>query len=298
MRYRPFGDTGKSVSALSMALRPSGGLSTVQSWRNLIFSGMENGINCFDLAAGYEELETAMGEALQAVDRRLIFLIWSIRGDPRRPLSAQALADTMRQALKRTGARYFDVLMLDETAVEGLTPPAMAYVQQLRSAGFALQLGVCGDGPVSGRCLEDPAFDVLATPYNLTSEWKARRLLREAAGTGMVTIGYNVAPAEMLQPPRPEPGVSSILRRVERHPLSGAGTYAFLHNTPRWTPEELCLAYALTEPALATLQIDLELAGKLEALAAVPERDPPTGLGAQIEMARFGAEPLPARKRA
>jgi hypothetical protein len=58
------------------------------------------------------------------------------------------------------------------------------------------------------------------------------------------------------------------------------------------------MAYALTEPSLATLQIDLSLADQLEGLAAVPERDPPTGLGAQVEMARFSGEAPGERRQA
>ena len=39
------------------------------------------------------------------------------------------------------------------------------------------------------------------------------------------------------------------------NPLAGAGTYAFLENTRGWKSEEICLAYALTEPCLASVQI-------------------------------------------
>jgi hypothetical protein len=42
----------------------------------------------------------------------------------------------------------------------------------------------------------------------------------------------------------------------------------------------------------------MSLAGQIEDLASVPERDPPTGLGAQVEMARFGSEPAAERRSA
>ena len=57
--------------------------------------------------------------------------------------------------------------------------------------------------------------------------------------------------------------------------------------TRNWSPEEICLAYALTEPSLATVQIHAERAERLEALAAIPDREMPPGVSAQIEMARF-----------
>jgi len=44
--------------------------------------------------------------------------------------------------------------------------------------------------------------------------------------------------------------------------------------------------------------MDLTFADRIEALAAVPDRDTPTGLGAQIEMARFCGDTPDLRKQA
>jgi hypothetical protein len=82
----------------------------------------------------------------------------------------------------------------------------------------------------------------------------------------------------------------SLLRRPSHDPLAGAGTYAFLHQTSSWTPEELCLAYLLTEPTFATIQVEAFRAESIARVAAVTDRDLPTGVAAQIEMARFSAE--------
>jgi len=298
MRYRPFGSSGKAVSAVSLALREHPAVSTAQAWRSLIFTGMENGINCFDLDSRCEVLARGMGEALQAVERRLLSLIWTIRGEPGRALTAQAIAASVRDGLKSTGARYFDVLMLDETAFSALTAQAPAYLEQLREARFVLHLGVAGEGPGLDAAIAQPEFEVFATPYNLTSEWTTRRRLRDGAAQGMIAIAYDVAPAALLAPAKPALKRLAPLRRAERQPLAGVGTYAFLRETPGWTPEELCLAYALTEPSLATMQMDLTFADRIEALAAVPDRDTPTGLGAQIEMARFCGDTPDLRKQA
>jgi hypothetical protein len=72
-------------------------------------------------------------------------------------------------------------------------------------------------------------------------------------------------------------------------PLAGAGTYAFLNRTRGWTPEEICLAHALTEPSLSSVQVSADRAERVEALAAIPEREMPPGVSAQIEMARFSS---------
>jgi hypothetical protein len=66
------------------------------------------------------------------------------------------------------------------------------------------------------------------------------------------------------------------------------GGYAFLQDTTGWTTEDICLAYALTEPAFATVQVEAWRADAVERLALVCDKDLPTSVAAQIEMARFG----------
>jgi aryl-alcohol dehydrogenase-like predicted oxidoreductase len=223
MRYRPLGISGKAVSAVSLALTRGGGPSDAAGWRSVMFQGMEHGVNCFDIECGNETLARGVAQALQAVERRLVFLICTLRAD--------------------------------------------------------------------SAAVKDPEIEVLSTAYNLTSDSYTRRILREASSGGMTVVGYNPVPQSALQPPaKPKPLLGGKRERERHNPLQGVGTYAFLHTTSGWKAEELCLAYALTEPSLATLQIDMSQLGLLESLAAVPERDAPTSLGAQVEMARFGGE--------
>jgi aryl-alcohol dehydrogenase-like predicted oxidoreductase len=73
-------------------------------------------------------------------------------------------------------------------------------------------------------------------------------------------------------------------------PLAGAGTYAFLTATRGWSAEQLCLAYALTEPAVASVLVQVDDREHLTELAATTDRDLPPTVSAQIEMARFSAE--------
>jgi len=63
--------------------------------------------------------------------------------------------------------------------------------------------------------------------------------------------------------------------------------YAFLEDSNGWTAEEICLGYALTEPSLTTVQTATQDPDHLHRLALVADRDLPTGISAQIEMARF-----------
>nr|QQZ51467.1 hypothetical protein JKL49_10905 [Phenylobacterium glaciei] len=43
MRYRPFGASGKAVSAISLLLREAPNMTTPHAWRTLVFGAMECG---------------------------------------------------------------------------------------------------------------------------------------------------------------------------------------------------------------------------------------------------------------
>jgi len=301
MRYRPFGNSGKAVSAVSLQLHETAAIPTAAGWRSMIYTALESGINCFEVMDGAPVLNAGLAAALPAVDRGLLFLSLRLAGDLRRPLNAQLITPSLRDALQQSGAGYFDLLILDEPALASLTPDGRTLLEDVRAAGLILQYGVLGDGDGVDRAIADPLFEVLATPFSLISDWRTRRLVKDAGAAGMTAMGYNALPNELLNPP-PLPSqskVNPLLRRSQPvNPLAGAGTYAFLRHTQGWTPEEICMAYALTEPAFSTIQFDPFGRLDIEHAAAVPERDMPTGVAAQIEMARFSAEQVSERRSA
>lgn len=288
MRYRPFGISGKAVSAISLVLREDLALPNPAAWRDFIFAAMECGVNAFEMVAGSEVVCRGLAAALDAVERRLIFLSLRIEGDPRRPLTPEILSLMIRSSLQRTGAAYFDLLMLDEGAFKALDERGKAFLGDVHAAGLVLQVGVSGDGECIDAAIRDPNVHVVASPFSLVSGWNIRRRVKEAAEANMTLMAYDVCPEALVRPPAPT--LAAGLGRKRADPLAGVGTYAFLRNTPGWAPEEICLAYALTEPTFATVQIETVRPEVVEALAAVPDRDLPTGVAAQIEMARFGTD--------
>jgi aryl-alcohol dehydrogenase-like predicted oxidoreductase len=297
MRYRPFGVSGKAVSAVSLLLhdRPPG--SSPQAWRELVINAMECGINGFELVTGSAALCAGMQAAMAAVERRLLFLGWRILGESGKPLSHGQIGASVKAGLQRTGAGYFDVLMLDEAAADGLDSQALAFLGDLKAAGLVLQIGVCGSSGVIDRCIASDLFDVLCTPFNLESDSQVRRRIRDASSANMTVLATDVFPDALL---RPAVAKAPPVQRVGlfRRPAPGAAglpttaPYAFLHQTPGWAPDELCLGYTLTEPAFATIQIATGRVGDIERLASVPDKDLPAAVAAQIEMARFGAQPV------
>lgn len=293
MRYRPFGISGKAVSAISLLLKETAALPNALAWRTFIFSAMESGVNCFELTAGSETMCAGMHDALAAVERRLLFISWRIRGEPGRPLTQDMISQSVRHGLQRTGASYFDLLMLDEAAFHALTPDARQFLDDLRSGGLALQIGAAGGPDVFDAAIVDPTFEVAAAAFNVTSGWDTRRRMKEATTANMALVAFDVFPQALIKPQAAASGGGQkvgLFRRRPAEPLAGAGTYAFLHETPGWAASEICLAYALTDPAFATIQVEATRAEVVERMSAVADRDLPTGVAAQIEMARFSPE--------
>ncbi len=301
MRYRPFGASGKAVSAVSLLLRDAPNMSSPGAWRSLVISAMESGVNSFEATAGSDVLALGLGEALGAVERRLIFLGWRLRGNPAGAVTARDIADNVRAALQRTRAGYLDLLMLDETAAETMTPDAITYLTDLRNAGVCLQIGVVGEGPVIDKCIANDAFDVLATSFSLISDWQTRRRIRDASAANMTLIGCDPFPTGLQAGYSARGEIERPMRRGllggrRQAPTPVSSIYGFLNDTPGWSSEELCLAFALTEPAFATIQLEAGRADMIERMAAVTDKDMPTGVAAQIEMARFGQ--IAAQRRA
>jgi aryl-alcohol dehydrogenase-like predicted oxidoreductase len=298
MRYRPLANTGMAISAVSLSLADSTALRA-SDWIALVYAGLESGINAFEVSGCDPALIDGFGQAIKAVERNLLFIAWRLgwvvapTGAMARDFSAESLTATLEAALARTGLDYIDAGILDDPAASELPPQALEAMTRLRDAGRIRMLGVSGGDGATDAYISTGAFDLIATTFNLMSGWKERHRLKAAVDRDMAVIGYGYQPdiARDLAhaPPKPTPW-----GRGAPHPLAGAGSYAFLDETPQWTAAELCLGYALTEPSLCTVQIAADRVEQIEQLAAVSERELPSNVPAQIEMARFSPASLPA----
>lgn len=290
MRYRPFGLSGIAMSAVSLALTDVRGWQP-QDWTNLIYKALEEGVNTFEIVGTSPAILEGVGEALADIERRLVFVALRVGRNPTgvQDFSAPTLKGTIEAVIARTGLEYLDAVLLDDPSVTALSPEALDVLKALRLTGATRTIGVRGEDPAMDFYISMGAFDVLSLPYGLSAGWLDRRRMKAAIDKGMAVIGYGFVPADIVaQAHNAQPVKRGLFNRGARaNPLEGAGTYAFLQNTPGWTLEELCLAYALTEPSLATVQVDTEQAARLTDLASVAERDLPTGLSSRIEMARF-----------
>ena len=281
MRYRPFTSEGLSSSAITLALTSEGG--GADRAHQLVCTALECGVNSFSFTAGDGPAAEALREAVGLVGRRVLILMLQLDLDGG-PLDRQ-----VRTALERSGATQFDVVMLDRPAAGRLSPSDLSALEALRRAQTTRRLGLAADASGSEAYLAAIDFDVLAIRYNICSGWPERNLLKTAAQRGMTVIGYghHVGPAEVAL----APAARGLARLMRRSPSPAAEAYAFLKETHGWTPEQLTLAYALTEPGLASVIVEPSDGAMLERLSQAVERQLPASAAAQIEIARFAAAP-------
>jgi aryl-alcohol dehydrogenase-like predicted oxidoreductase len=287
-----------SVSAVSLVLTDNGARRP-SDWIALVYAGLENGINAFEVAGNQPALIDGFAEALQAIDRNLVFVAWrlgwsvSTTGAAVRDFSPEGLALKVEGVVARTGLGYLDTTILDDPRGDELTPQALQMLKALKDSGRVRLLGVAGQSEATDAYISSGAFDLLATSFSLTSGWKERLRLKAAIDRDMAVIGYDFFP-DAVRDHKQEAIKAGTWGRTASNPLAGAGSFAFLEQTQRWTSEEICLAYAMTEPSLCTVQILADRIERIEALGAVPERELPPSVPAQIEMARFSP---PAREQ-
>jgi len=290
VRYRPFAHFKLSLSAVSLALTDEHGPRSVEEWVALIFAGLEAGINCFEVQGRHPHIAQGLERALVGVDRRLVVIAWRIgpRSIPEeyaaRAFQPQLIQAAIKSAMVRARLDYLDILLLDDPGEHDLPPQSLALLKQLKGQGVIRFIGVAGEDEAIDAYISTGAFDTLALPFSMASGWRDRLRLRAAQERDMAVIGYGYYP-QLLHPAQVEEVKRSFWS--PKAPEAQATAYDFLSQTPHWGPEEICLAYALTEPSIATVQITADDPVRIQTLAAAADRDMPSGLPAQIEMARI-----------
>ncbi|QDH72641.1 oxidoreductase [Brevundimonas sp. M20] len=300
MRYRPFGNVGQAVSVVTLSLGARDIAGGPEAGRELIYSALEAGINSYRLTTADPVLAEVLGEALRHVDRKLVQVSLMLgAGDGRRgsdrDFSAEGMTSAIDRALHASGLGWFDLAVLDQPEDHELPQSSLNALKALRATQRIRLLGISGEGEVMDTYVSTGAFDVLFTPYHVNSPWQIRSRLRDARQRDMAIFVYGYFPDNLDTVKKATVvneekkgffGFGKSAARAPHDPLAGVGTFAFLHQTNAWSAEAICLAYALTDPSIASVLIEAPAVERLNELALVPDRDLPPGLAAQIEMAR------------
>ena len=300
MRYRPFGASGAAISTLTLSLGLDSLARGQRAASDLIFCALEAGINAYRLETADPVLAEIVGQALINVDRKLLNVSLQLgAGDGRRgsarDFSAEGMTAAINRALQISGLGWIDMALLEEPGEHELPQSSLNALKALRATGRVRFLGVSGETPVMDTYVSTGAFDVLATPFHVNSDWRVRSRMRVAREQDMAILAYDYFPDSLntekkaITLNQPKKGLFGFGWRQKQDPLASAGSFAFLHRTPSWTAEAICLAHTMSDPSVSSVLINADDIEHLNTLAAVPEKDMPHGLAAQIEMARVAA---------
>jgi len=304
MRYRPFGSTGAAISNITLSLGIDAVSRGPEAAAELIYAALEAGINSYRLESADPVLAEVVGHALSSVERKLLIVSLTLgrrdtrRQDVDRDFSAESMTHAIDRALHVSGLGWIDVALLERPGEQELPQSSLNALKALRATQRVRFLGVFGDDEVMDAYVSTGAFDVLATPSNVNSSWKVRARIRAAQEQDMAVMVYDYFPEALSSKKKATTvheekkgffGFGGGPKRAKDDPLAGAGTFAFLHETPHWDAESICLAHVMNDPSVATVLVQARDVARLEALSKIPDRDMPPGLSAQIEMARVGA---------
>lgn len=277
MRYRPFGSDGRSSSAVSLVVAP--GATTRQAFE-LMCGALECGVNTISVAAGDEPAAEALRRAVGSVGRGVLILLLRLE------LEGVSFERQARAAIRASGVGFFDAAVIDRPPPGVLSPGVLADLDALRAGRMAARLGLAGEAEAVGAHLDAFDFDIVAVRYNVASGWAERNVLKMAAQRGLTVLGYGYHIDEEGSAAEAPRGLARLFRREG---AARPAAYRFLQETPDWSARQITLAFALTEPGLASVLVEAVTPAELEALSWVVERELPVGVAAQIEMARFAA---------
>jgi aryl-alcohol dehydrogenase-like predicted oxidoreductase len=291
MRYRPLAHQTMALSAISLRLDDRFQRNAA-GWSALVLAALDCGINCFEVTGRSPALVDGVGQALRSVERRLVYLAWRFGPLAMPPQYAQSafspggMEGLAKAIIARTGLEHIDLIQLHDPG-QSLSAQGLQTLKQMKARGMVHALGVAGDGEDIDAYISTGAFDTLTTPFNMLSGSRERRRMKAAGDRNMSVMGYAYYPEAMLAVAEAAKPKKGLLSWNTKGQAIAPQPYTFLHTTSGWTAEEICLAYALTEPSLSSVQIEPENIVHLQALAAVAERELPSSLPAQIEMSRF-----------
>ncbi len=293
MRYRPFGRSGLALSTLGLHLSREKLHKNHSLLQKLITTALENGINTYHFESNDPKMLQAAAEVFSVVERKLLFVSVgaqepALNADPA-AYALPALKERLRGAIKDSGLSWLDLLVFSEDGVALLPEDSLHFVKSLQRSKMLRYVAAEAEPASMPAIIKSGHFDVIKTTFDIDSSWDKRRQIDNAISREMNVMASGFFPeayrkASDIIPPEARRGWFGA---KPQNPLAGAGTHAFLHQTADWTPEELCLGYALSQPSLACIFVDPNNCDHLEALANVPERHLPPSVPAQIEMARF-----------
>lgn len=288
METRRLGRTDLEISVLSI-----GGLYTsslaggVTETERIMRGALERGINAIDTAPAYADSEKTVGQAISGIDAPLIVTTkLGGRPQPFDPQDIDGLRQSVDESLRLLGRDHIDILMVHEpdrpqqyawwTEYDPLAGPALELMDELKAAGKIRYTGLAGTTVTEmTSLLGSDRFDVVLTAFNYNV------LFREAAESVIPTavehdmgIVLGSAFGQGFLTRRADDEVRSkpiwLAESRQRQLLA----YYDLLDQSGMPAFEMCLRFALSNPAVSTIPIGCKTAGHIESSVAAAEKGP------------------------
>ena len=288
MELRRLGRTDLQTSVLSI-----GGLYTsslaggVAETQRIMRRAVELGVNAIDTAPAYADSELTVGRALVGNQAPLIVTTkLGGRPQPFNPQDKSALKASVDESLSLLGRDHIDILMIHEpdrpqqypwwTSYDPLEGPVLDLMDELRAAGKIRFCGLAGTTVTEMTSLiESDRFDVVLTAFNYNV------LFREAATTVFpaaqqrdmgIVLGSAFGQGFLTRRADDEVRARPLwLAESRRQQLIA---YYDLLDQAGMPAYELCLRFALANPAVSTIPIGCKTSQHLEACVAAAEKGP------------------------
>lgn len=294
MRYRPFGRSQLALSTLGLELCPH--TQKTDHIVKLIKAGLECGINAYFFKSLHQKTLIQAAKEFSIVERKILFIgalgYETDQGISGFSMEPAQLRQRLKWAVRDCGLDYLDFLAFDNPHPNYLPEDSMDLLDRLRQSQLIKHLAAIVETNEMLDLIHSPEFSIIMTSFNINSDWAKRNAIDKSLLSNKSIFSLNHFPEAIHKKsdvaPKTETGLFNIF--AKKSPLAGSGTYAFLHQTPEWTAEELCLAYVLSQPTLSCVWINPDSVDEIYQLAEIPERHMPPSVPAQIEMARFSSQ--------
>jgi len=204
MRYRPFGRTGLSVSAIGFGCWPMAGdrYGAIEDDEAVkaIHRALDRGVNCIDTAPAYGagHSEEVVARALQG-RRRDVILVTKCGvkvpppGQPG-PLRDASRANVLREvdaSLTRLGTDWVDVLLVHWPDAGTPVEETMRALEEVVASGRARFVGVSNfTGAMIAECLRTRRVDVSQVGYHMLDRRQERETFPLCLEQGIGVMGY------------------------------------------------------------------------------------------------------------
>lgn len=285
VQYRKLGRTGVDISIISLGAEHFVNVATTDV-AAVIRKAIDTGINYIDLICGEPEVRDSYGTALADGYRERVMIsghLGAARKDGQyfRTRDPKLSDEYFHDLLRRLATDYVDVLMIhfvdDMADLEQVMEPTgpIGQARRLQQEGKARFIGLSSHdvstalAAVRTGCLDvlmfpvNPAFDTLASGVDLDALWKPEPY-KNTQSAGVDPLRRELQHACL------EHGIAIIAMKPY------AGGWLFWKENPSGavlSPLQ-CLAYALSQPAVATVLPGCKTVDQLDAALAYLEAAP------------------------